>query len=153
VFVCWLELPRQSVHITTNVSLNPVHDEVYTIQHYVIKFVSNLRQVSRWFSPGTPVSSSNKTDRHDITEIRWLDYLTNHISLPPIRRGFAPGFVNYKKRCTRLAAASDTIYQLLAHGRWFSPCTPASSTTKTGRHDIAEILLKLVLNTNKNKNK
>jgi len=27
---------------------------------------------------------------------------------------------------------------LLAHGRWFSPCTPASSTTKTGRHDIAE---------------
>jgi hypothetical protein len=25
---------------------------------------------------------------------------------------------------------------LLAHGRWFSP---ASSTTKTGRHDIAEI--------------
>jgi hypothetical protein len=25
--------------------------------------------------------------------------------------------------------------------------TPASSTTKTGRHDIAEILLKVVLNT------
>jgi hypothetical protein len=23
----------------------------------------------RWFSPGTPVSSINKTDRHDITEI------------------------------------------------------------------------------------
>ena len=27
---------------------------------------------------------------------------------------------------------------MLAHGRWFSPGTPASSTTKTGRHDIAE---------------
>jgi hypothetical protein len=27
---------------------------------------------------------------------------------------------------------------LLAHGWWFSPGTPASSTTKTGRHDIAE---------------
>jgi hypothetical protein len=38
---------------------------------------------------------------------------------------------------------------LLAHGRWFSPGTPASSTTKTGRHDIAEILLKVVLNTKK----
>jgi hypothetical protein len=25
---------------------------------------------------------------------------------------------------------------------WFSPDTPASSTTKTGHHDIAEILLK-----------
>jgi hypothetical protein len=35
--------------------------------------------------------------------------------------------------------------QLLAHGRWFSPGTPASSTTKTGRHDIAEILLKVAL--------
>jgi hypothetical protein len=27
------------------VSLNPVHGEVYSIQHYVIKFVSNLQQV------------------------------------------------------------------------------------------------------------
>jgi len=26
-----------------------------------------------------------------------LDYLTTHTSLSPIRRGFAPGFVNYKK--------------------------------------------------------
>jgi hypothetical protein len=34
---------------------------------------------------------------------------------------------------------------LLAHGRWFSPGTPASSTTKTGRHDIVEILLKVAL--------
>jgi hypothetical protein len=38
---------------------------------------------------------------------------------------------------------------LLAHGRWFSPGTPASSTTKTGRHDIAEILLNMALNTKK----
>ena len=43
-----------------------------------------------------------------------------------------------QKGCTRLAAASDKVYQLLAYGRWFSPGTPASSTTKTGRHDIAE---------------
>jgi hypothetical protein len=71
-----------------------------------------------------------------------LDYLTTHTSLSPIQRGFAPGFVNYKKGCTRLTAASDKVYQLLAHGQWFSP---ASSTTKTGRHDIAEILLKVVL--------
>jgi hypothetical protein len=76
-----------------------------------------------------------------------LDYLTTHKSLSPIRRGFAPGFVNYKKGSTRLAAASDKVYQLLAHDRWFSLDTPASSTTKTGRHDIAEILLKVALNT------
>ena len=48
----------------------------------------------------------------------------------------------------RLAAASNEVYQLLAQGRWFSPGTPASSTTKTGRHDIAEILLKVALITN-----
>jgi len=73
--------------------------------------------------------------------------LTTHTSISPIRRGFAPGFVNYKKGCSRLAAASDKVYQLLSHGRWFSPGIPASSTTKTGRHDIAEILLKVALNT------
>jgi len=58
-----------------------------------------------------------------------------------------PSFVNYKKGCTRLAAASDKVDQLLAHGWWFSPGTPASSTTKTVHHDIAEILLKVALNT------
>ena len=52
----------------------------------------------------------------------------------------------------RLASASDKVDQLLAHGRWFSPGTPASSTTKTGRHDIAEILLEVALNTTKSIN-
>jgi hypothetical protein len=41
-----LQLHMQSVRITTKVvSLNPDHGEVYSIQHYVIKFVSDLRQV------------------------------------------------------------------------------------------------------------
>jgi hypothetical protein len=74
--------------------------------------------------------------------VRTLD-LTARTNLSPIPRGFAPSFVNYKKRCTRLAAASDKVYQLLAHGQWFSQGTPASSTTKAGCHDIAEILLKV----------
>jgi hypothetical protein len=41
---------------------------------------------------------------------------------------------------------------LLADGQWFSPGTPASSTTKTGRHDIDEIMLKVVLNIKINQN-
>jgi hypothetical protein len=52
-----------------------------------------------------------------------------------------------QKGCIRLTATIDQVYQLLAHGRWFSPGTPASPTTKTGRHDIAEILLKVALDT------
>ena len=31
-------------------------------------------------------------------------------------------------------------------GRWFSPNTPVSPTSKPDRHDIAEILLKVELN-------
>jgi hypothetical protein len=41
------------------------HGKVNSIQHYMIKFVSDLRQVGGFSS----VSSTNKTDRHDITEI------------------------------------------------------------------------------------
>jgi len=45
VVIIWqlhLQLPVQSVPITTKVvSSNPVRDEVYSIQHYVIKFVSD----------------------------------------------------------------------------------------------------------------
>ena len=70
---------------------------------------------------------------------------TTHASLSPIRHGFVPGFVSYYEGCTRLSAASDKVDQLLAHGRWFSPGIPASSITKTGRHEIAEILLKVAL--------
>ena len=50
VVIIWqldLQLPMQSVPIITNVvSSNHVHGEVYSIQHYVIKFFSNLLQVS-----------------------------------------------------------------------------------------------------------
>ena len=54
----------QSVTISTEVVIsNPAHDEVHSKQHYVIKFVSDLTHV------GTPVSSTSKTDRHNITKI------------------------------------------------------------------------------------
>ena len=43
VLIVWLfELPMQSVSIATKiVSSNSVHGEVYSIQHYVMKFVSD----------------------------------------------------------------------------------------------------------------
>ena len=31
--------------------------------------VCQILATGRWFSPGTPVSSTNKTDCHDVTEI------------------------------------------------------------------------------------
>ena len=57
LFLLDLQLPMQSVSITTKVvSLNPNHGKVYLIQFYVIKFVSDLRQVCGflrvpWFPP------------------------------------------------------------------------------------------------------
>jgi hypothetical protein len=53
-------------------------------------------------------------------------------------------------RCTTLC---DKVCQWLATGRWFSPGPPVSSTNKTDRHDITEILLKVALNTIKQTNK
>ncbi len=41
----------------------------------------------------------------------------------------------------------DKVCQGLAAGWWFSPDTPVSSINKTDRHHIAEILLRVVLNT------
>jgi hypothetical protein len=38
----------------------------------------------------------------------------------------------------------DKVCQRLATGQWFSP---VSSTNKTDRHDITDILLKVALNT------
>ena len=79
----------QSVPITTNaVSSNPANGEVYSIQHYVIKFARDLIQhyvikfardlIQHYVIKFArdlrhlvvfSVSSTNKTDRHAITEI------------------------------------------------------------------------------------
>ena len=60
--------PRSRFELTTSVVIGefePHSGEVYLIQYYVIK----LLRTGRWFSPSTLVSSTNKTDCHDITEI------------------------------------------------------------------------------------
>ena len=41
----------------------------------------------------------------------------------------------------------NKVYQWLATGQWFSSGTSVSSTNKTDRHDITEILLNVALNT------
>ena len=69
---------RMVVGFTTTFAISAYHHlryefescsgEVYSIQRYAIKFISDLGQVGG-FLPGTPVSSTNKTDIHDITKI------------------------------------------------------------------------------------
>ena len=77
--VGYLQLYVHLVPITTKVvSSNPIHDKVYSIQHYTIKFSSDLRQVCGflWFS-------TNKTDHHNITEIL-LKVALNTINQPKV---------------------------------------------------------------------
>ena len=50
-------------------------------------------------------------------------------------------------RCVLDTTLCDKACQRLVAGRWFSKVTPASSTNKTDRHDIAETLLKIALYT------
>ena len=46
-----------------------------------------------------------------------------------------------QKGSTRLAAARDNVYQLLAHDRWFSLASPTTNTA-SGHLDIAESCVK-----------
>ena len=86
----------QSVPITTNVvvSSNSVHGEVYSIQHYVIK----------WFFLGTLVSSTNKTNCADITEMLLkvaLSIITTSMSNGNAIQHSNPQTYFEKKQCKR----------------------------------------------------
>jgi hypothetical protein len=61
-----LQLPMQSLYITTKVvSSNPTHGEVHSIQHCLIKFVSDLRQVGGFLRvlrfPAAPIKLTATT--------------------------------------------------------------------------------------------
>ena len=66
--VIGFKLPVQSVSITTNVvRWNPTRRGV--LDTILCDKVCQWLATGSWFSPGTPVSSTNETDSHDITEI------------------------------------------------------------------------------------
>ena len=65
-----LQLLMQSVPITTNVvSSNPVQAKFTRFDTTVCNQICRWLATGQWFSPETPVSSINKIDRHDVTEI------------------------------------------------------------------------------------
>jgi len=57
--------------------------------------------------------------------------------------------ISIRAWCTTLCVK---VCQWLATGRWFAPGPPVSCTYETDRYDIAEILLKVALNTIKQTN-
>ena len=65
VWMLYLQLPVQSLPSTTKgVCLDPADGKMYSIQHYVIKFVSDFRKVNgflrvSWFPPSIKLSQYN----------------------------------------------------------------------------------------------
>jgi hypothetical protein len=61
----------QSVTITTNlvVNSNTAHGEVYSLQHYVINFASDFRQVAKWTIIFNLNSLSKNKTRYMLIEI------------------------------------------------------------------------------------
>jgi hypothetical protein len=70
----------------------------------------------------------------------WIYYLCNQCLSPLMLRVR----ISIRARCTTLC---DKVCQWFATGQLFSPGSPVSSTNKTDRNDINEILLKVALNT------
>ena len=79
---------------------------------------------------------------HDVRFIYMCTEKGNDNHTPPLKLWVR---IPHMGRCTRYNIC-DQVYQWLAVGRWFSPGTLVSSTSKTDRHDITEILLKVALN-------
>ena len=109
----------------------------------------------RLFSLRTPVSSTNKTGRHDITKIL-LKVALNTITLILFFKvnifciNFYLAYLGLRLHL-ELFSNHNFNWQFckmwLATGRWFSPGTMGSAINKIDLHDINEILLKVTLNT------
>ena len=85
----------------------------------------------RWFSPGTLISSTNKSDRHDITEI--LLKVTLNTKSPNSSSTYKTDRHDITEILLKVALNTITAN--------------SSPTYKTDRHDITEILLKVAFNT------
>ena len=97
----------QSVPINSKVvSSNPAHGEVYSIQHYVINVVSDLRQVVLQLLP------QNKTKRHDITEILLKAGLNTKTRTPNVRTDCAKNLATEPEK--RFNNYENTICWILA---------------------------------------
>jgi hypothetical protein len=100
------------------------------------------------FFPGTPVSSTNKTEHHDTTKILLQPYGHDHDGPHDLREEHfwyrPPTLCDKVSVMWQVGGLSVTCH---VTGRWFSTGFLVFSINKTDHHDITEKLLKVVLNT------
>ena len=117
----------QLVPITTNVvSLNPILDEVYSIQHYVIKFISDLPQVDGilWVLRFLP---PNHHDKHPNPILK--KYAFNFFQVPQteldidtVRTILNEYKINNADVVLRDDSTADDLVDVVEGNRVFLPC-------------------------------
>ena len=128
-------------------SSNPVHGEVYSIQHKVCQWLAT----GLWFSPGTQFSSTNKTNHHNIAEIS-LKVASNTINLPtkPTQTWsydllIFPNLINSDFEFPHSSYEDKTSFGRLFHNsaseRIFSACMSVFSTFYNVTQEIMKQLM------------
>jgi hypothetical protein len=79
--------------------------------------------------------------------LKYLDPAINKILPYQVRSSDVNVTCSWRGILDTYTTLCDKVYQWLTADQWFSLGTPVSSTNKTDRHDIAEILLNVALNT------
>jgi hypothetical protein len=132
----FFSLSLRPFFITKVVSSNSVQGEVYSIQHYVIQFVSDLRQVGgflyttlcdtvcQWLATGRWFSLYNiMWYSLSVTCDRSVVFSIQHYVIKFVSDLWQVGGFLYTTLC-------DTVCQWLATGRWFSPVLRFSQSIK-----------------------